>query len=68
MFLVGGGILEHGIPPLHHAVDDFTKDLGAMGTVAAMLADAVIGIVAGALVLAGVTMGKKLFGRRTARA
>ncbi len=27
MFLVGGGILTHGIPPLHHAVEELTHAL-----------------------------------------
>lgn len=53
MFLVGGGILVHGIAPLHHAIEGFAP--GAW----AALPQAVVGVVAGALVLGGVT----LFGR-----
>lgn len=73
MFLVGGGILTHGIPVLHHAVESLgssVKDWGGLGAVmevlAPMLANAVVGIVAGALVLAVVTLGKKLFGGKKA--
>lgn len=63
MFLVGGSILAHGIPPLHHAVEGFTQGMGAMGTVVTMLSDAVVGIVAGGLVLAGVTAVQKVRGK-----
>jgi hypothetical protein len=59
MFLVGGGILVHGIPPLHHGIESLAQDIGAwpgIGSAVAMLgrliADAVIGIAAGAVVLA----------------
>jgi predicted DNA repair protein MutK len=53
MFLVGGGILTHGIGPLHHAIEAATAGLaGALQWLAATLADGLVGIVAGALVLA----------------
>ena len=29
MFLVGGGILVHGIPPLHHAIERVAQAIGA---------------------------------------
>ncbi len=52
MFLVGGGILLHGVPPLAHAVAGW---IGSMGGVAQallpMVANAVVGLLAGALVL-----------------
>lgn len=53
MFLVGGGILVHGIAPLHHTIEGFAP--GAWGA----LPNAGVGLLAGALVLAAVT----LFGR-----
>jgi len=53
MFLVGGGILTHGIGPLHHAIESATAPLaGALQWIAATAADGLAGIVAGALVLA----------------
>jgi predicted DNA repair protein MutK len=61
MFLVGGGILVHGITPLHHAIEAFTSGLGGvLASVAAPLINAVLGIVAGAIVLVGVTAVSKL--------
>lgn len=53
MFLVGGGILVHGIPPLHHLVEP-------LGGALAMLIDLVTGLVAGGLVVALVTLVQRL--------
>jgi len=50
MFLVGGGILGHGIPGLEGWVKGLSD--GIPGLAASLLRDAMIGIVAGALVLA----------------
>jgi predicted DNA repair protein MutK len=62
MFLVGGSILAHGIAPLHHAVEHALAVQPAWGqTALGMLADGLVGLMAGALVLAVVTLGKKLF-------
>jgi predicted DNA repair protein MutK len=64
MFLVGGGILVHGIPPLHHAIEALVAPWpGLLRAVAPTLADGLIGIVAGGLVLAGVMAVQKLRGR-----
>ncbi|MFG6416685.1 DUF808 domain-containing protein [Roseateles sp. DC23W] len=64
MFLVGGGILVHGIPALHHVVQAWTA--GQSWGVAALVENAsngVAGIVAGALVLAVWTGIQKLRGK-----
>jgi predicted DNA repair protein MutK len=53
MFMVGGGILLHGWPAVAHAVE-------AWGAIASTLAGAGVGVVAGALVLAGVTLLQRL--------
>ncbi len=50
MFLVGGGILVHGIEPLHHAIQGFSEGNG--GGLTSALLSGVVGIVAGAVVLA----------------
>ncbi len=60
MFLVGGGILTHGITPLHHAIEQFTAKIGGvMATIVPLLMDAVVGLVTGALVLLVVTLIKR---------
>jgi predicted DNA repair protein MutK len=56
MFLVGGGILVHGVPALHHAVEHAVQGLGAAAQwLLPLLADAGVGVLAGAVVLAAVT-------------
>jgi predicted DNA repair protein MutK len=61
MFLVGGGILVHGVPALHHAVADAVQGFGATAkALLPLLADALVGVVAGALVLAAVTLVQRL--------
>ncbi|MBL8397728.1 MAG: DUF808 domain-containing protein [Candidatus Accumulibacter sp.] len=55
MFLVGGGIISHGIPPLHHAIADLAQAAGGVGSVILpTLLDLLVGLLAGALTLAGV--------------
>lgn len=53
MFLVGGGILAHGIPPVHHGIEHIAEMTGMMSSVVSMSLDAVLGIVAGAVALLG---------------
>ncbi len=63
MFLVGGGILVHGLPALDRAVQASTQGLGGMAElVAGALADGAVGIVAGLLVVAVMTILSKLRG------
>lgn len=67
MFLVGGGILRHGIAPLSHAVEALAERLqqssAVLGFMAPLVMDALIGIVAGALVVAMVSAVKSLRSR-----
>ncbi|HEX6138265.1 MAG TPA: DUF808 domain-containing protein [Casimicrobiaceae bacterium] len=67
MFLVGGGILTHGVPALHRAIADFGEgagDIPALGAVfgalAPMLLNAVAGIAAGALVYAVLALARRV--------
>ena len=59
MFLVGGGILVHGIAPLHHAIEAFSEGRGGMLT--SGLLNGVAGVLAGAVVLAVVGVAGKLW-------
>ncbi len=59
MFLVGGGILVHGVAPLHHAIEAFSEGRG--GVWMAALLNGGVGIVAGAAVLAVVTIVGKVW-------
>jgi predicted DNA repair protein MutK len=67
MFLVGGGILTHGLTPLHHVIEGVTQKVSEVNGIGALLGavtplalDALVGIVAGAIVLLVVTGIKRL--------
>lgn len=69
MFLVGGGILIHGIPALHHAIAGFVQATGGTaGTLASFAADAAAGVLAGIVVLGVVTLARRLKPGHTAKA
>jgi uncharacterized protein len=69
MFLVGGSILAHGLPPVEHLVSGAAEAAAAsapwLGTVVKLLLEAVVGIVAGGLVVGLVTLVKRLRGGAT---
>jgi len=52
MFLVGGGILAHGIPPVHHLAESFREHGGVASWLVPPLLDGVTGLVGGALAVA----------------
>jgi len=56
MFLVGGGILVHGITPVYDAIHHFSVDLGGLSTtLVPMLANGLFGLLAGALLVLVIT-------------
>ena len=61
MFLVGGGILTHGVPAVHHWIEGVTASAGGAGFIVPMLLNAAAGIVAGAAVLVGVMAVGKIW-------
>ena len=70
MFLVGGGIVVHGIGVLHHAVEGVAERLGELPGVGAVFAaltpmvlNAVAGVVTGAVALGAVMAFQRLRGR-----
>ncbi|HQT29937.1 MAG TPA: DUF808 domain-containing protein [Thiobacillus sp.] len=67
MFLVGGGILVHGVPATHPVVEAATQAAaavpgigGMLRTLTPLLIDGLAGVVAGALVLTGVRLSQRL--------
>lgn len=71
MFLVGGGILVHGLPFLHHAEEAALAAMGGLvgtglvrATVVALL-NMLAGVAVGALVLLGVTAGQRAFAKKS---
>ncbi len=70
MFLVGGGILLHGIPDSHafvHHAEEMVEHLPAVGGffkyITSSMIGVVIGIIAGAIVLAVVSLVQKIRGK-----
>jgi predicted DNA repair protein MutK len=71
MFMVGGGILVHGIPWLHHTIEHAVHAVAAtpgvgkiLGALTGLLLPALVGIVAGLIIL-GLVMGvQRLLGKK----
>jgi uncharacterized protein len=64
MFLVGGGIIVHGIAPLHHAIAEYSS--GFYGVISALLsngANLVLGFIIGSIVLLAVNLVAKVRGK-----
>jgi predicted DNA repair protein MutK len=63
MFLVGGGILTHGVPALHHLLGEALQAFdGFARTIGSLLLDGLAGLVAGLLVLAALTLIRRARG------
>ncbi|WP_201526540.1 DUF808 domain-containing protein [Psychrobacter frigidicola] len=62
MFLVGGGILVHGIDFLHHEVEDIAHLTGVFESVTTMLLNGLVGLIVGVIVVAIITVIGKLLG------
>jgi predicted DNA repair protein MutK len=70
MFLVGGGILTHGLAVLHHMAEALSGRVAAVAGVGPLLAallpslfDALVGVLAGALLLLAVEGAKRVRGK-----
>ncbi|MBT4163143.1 MAG: DUF808 domain-containing protein [Gammaproteobacteria bacterium] len=70
MFLVGGGIIAHGIPPLHHLIEGLIEPLthletigGVVSTVTTLIVNAIIGIISGGVLVPVVTVAQKIYER-----
>ena len=65
MFLVGGGILVHGIDFLHHEVEDLAHLTGVFEDITTMLLNALVGLIIGVIVVAIVTLISKIRGKKS---
>ncbi len=63
MFLVGGGILVHGVPALHHGVEDLSHLTGLFSSLTGALLNGLVGLLAGALVVAILMLFQKRRGQ-----
>lgn len=64
MFLVGGGILVHGVPAVGHGIEAFAAPLGGIAPVITTLTGALVGVAAGAVVLLIMTVFSRLRGAK----
>lgn len=60
MFLVGGTILAHGVPPVEHGIAGAAEAVGALGGVLTLLLEAAFGMAAGGLAVALLVVGRRL--------
>ncbi|STZ08046.1 Inner membrane protein yedI [Moraxella caprae] len=60
MFLVGGGILVHGVDILHHQAEHLSHLSGMFGGLTETIYNGVVGFIAGCLVVALVVVFKKI--------
>ncbi|MDH3266133.1 MAG: DUF808 domain-containing protein [Gammaproteobacteria bacterium] len=72
MFLVGGGILVHGFPPIAgalHYLEDVVHGIAGLGGLLGVLVTAVfnglVGVIAGAIIVGAQNLVKRLLARRT---
>ncbi|NOT59600.1 MAG: DUF808 family protein, partial [Acidobacteria bacterium] len=68
MFMVGGGILTHGLPVLHHFSESLAHSVESIGGIGfilkgvlPLLFDVVVGIAVGAVVVAVIIAAKRAF-------
>jgi predicted DNA repair protein MutK len=64
MFLVGGGILAHGIPAVHHWTEGLVAGGGLAGSLGPALVNAAVGVAAGAVLVGLVALVGRLRGGR----
>ena len=65
MFLVGGGILTHGVPPVYDAIHHFAEGFGGVSAaVLPTVIDGLIGLLAGAILVAVITPLMKVWSAR----
>lgn len=71
MFLVGGSIISHGIPALHHLSESVTHSLtslpvlgGTLGVLGTIIVDGLIGLIVGAICVSVFELGKRLLKKK----
>ncbi|MBY6203528.1 DUF808 domain-containing protein [Halomonas denitrificans] len=64
MFLVGGGIISHGIPALHHFNEALVEGMAQpWATLTGMAWTGLVGVVLGAILVAAISAFSKVFGK-----
>ena len=63
MFMVGGSILVHGLPPVHHFIEHAAASTGALGWLVSLPLEMAVGVVAGALAVVGMQLVGRIRGK-----
>ena len=63
MFLVGGGIITHGIPPLYAAIQGLSEGLGAFGWALPLILDLAAGLLVGGALVGLLSIYRRLRGQ-----
>jgi len=63
MFLVGGGIFSHNIPPVEHLFKGWAAMTGPLEVVTPLLLDGLLGAVIGVIIVAIFSLGARLTGK-----
>lgn len=63
MFLVGGGIITHGIPPLYAAIQSLSEGLGAFGWALPLILDLAAGLLVGGALVGLLSIYRRLRGQ-----
>jgi predicted DNA repair protein MutK len=71
MFMVGGSIIGHGVPALHHFIEHIAEVMlnlpvvgGVLSIISPILVDAIIGLIVGAICVAVFEIGKKFLPKK----
>ena len=71
MFMVGGSIIGHGVPALHHFSEHIVELLqnlptvgGVLATISPIIVDAIIGLIVGIICVALFEMFNKIRGKK----
>ena len=66
MFMVGGSIIGHGIPAIHHCSESMTELIPSVAFIASIVVDALVGLIVGAVCLGLMTVMKKILPKKSA--
>jgi predicted DNA repair protein MutK len=66
MFMVGGSIIGHGIPAIHHWSESMAELLAGVAFIATIVVDALVGLIVGAVCLSLITLTNKILPKKLA--
>ena len=65
MFMVGGSIIGHGIPAIHHWSESMAELLPGVAFIASIVVDAFVGLIVGAVCLSLMTLTNKILPKKS---